>query len=197
MYLRYFMWNFSGKQNDVQGHGGFLNGNWLSGIDAIDQLRLGNRSELTQEMKANKGLNKFFYLPLILGLIGIVFQIARDPSGAGVVALLFIMTGIAIVVYLNQTPMQPRERDYAYVGSFYAFAMWIGLSVIALFEAARKSDLMNLGKSFALPVGAGLIFFILESASSTPNYLSLSILFMTLVASSQEELDRFLDKLSN
>ena len=182
MYLRYFMWNFSGKQNDIQGHGGFLNGNWLSGIDTIDQLRLGNRSELTQEMKANKGLNKFFYLPLILGLIGLVFQTARDPRGAGIVALLFIMTGIAIVVYLNQTPMQPRERDYAYVGSFYAFAMWIGLSVIALFDAARKSELMNLGKGFALPVGAGLIFFILETASGTPNYLSLSILFMTFVS---------------
>ena len=182
MYFRYFMWNFSGKQNDIQGHGGFLNGNWLSGIDPIDELRLGNRSELTQEMKDNKGLNKFFYLPLILGLIGLVFQTIRDPRGAGIVGLLFIMTGIAIVVYLNQTPMQPRERDYAYVGSFYAFAMWIGLSVIALFDVARKSNLINLGKGFALLVGAGLIFFIIETASGTPNYLSLSILFMTLVA---------------
>ena len=182
MYFRYFMWNFAGKQNDVQGHGGFLNGNWLSGIDPIDELRLGNRSELTQEMEDNKGLNKFFYLPLILGLIGLIFQIKRDPKGAGVVTLLFIMTGIAIVVYLNQTPMQPRERDYAYVGSFYAFAMWIGLSVIALFEAARNSDLLNIGKGLALPFGAGLIFFILESLTGTPNYLSLSILFMTVVA---------------
>jgi hypothetical protein len=121
-------------------------------------------------------------LPLILGLIGLVFQTARDPRGAGVVALLFIMTGIAIVVYLNQTPMQPRERDYAYVGSFYAFAMWIGLSVIALFEAARKSDLMNLGKALALPVGAGLTFFILENTSGMPHHLSLSILFMSAVA---------------
>ena len=119
-----------------------MDGNWLSGIDAIDAESLGSRDQLTEEMRENKGLNKFFYLPLILGLIGLVFQVVRDPKGSGVVALLFIMTGIAIVVYLNQTPLQPRERDYAYVGStFYAFAIWIGLSVIALFEAARKVDL--------------------------------------------------------
>jgi hypothetical protein len=182
MYLRYFMWNFSGKQNDVQGHGDFLNGNWLSGIDAIDELRLGNRDTLTQEMRDNKGMNKFFYLPLILGLIGIVFQTIRDPRGAGIVALLFIMTGLAIVVYLNQTPMQPRERDYAYVGSFYAFAMWIGLSVIALFEAARKTEINGTLQALALPAGAGALFFILEAITGIPHYLSLSILFMTLVA---------------
>ena len=182
MYFRYFMWNFAGKQNDVQGHGSFLDGNWLSGIDAIDQFRLGDRSELTQEMKDNKGLNKFYFLPLILGLIGLVFQVTRDPRGAGVVGLLFIMTGIAIVVYLNQTPMQPRERDYAYVGSFYAFAMWIGLSVIALFEAARKSDIKALMQGFIYPVGACALFAILETITGTPNYVSLSIFFMTFIA---------------
>ena len=182
MYFRYFMWNFAGKQNDDQGHGDFLSGNWLSGIDAIDEMRLGNRDELTTEMRENKGLNKFFYLPLILGLIGLIFQTTRDPRGAGVVTLLFIMTGIAIVVYLNQTPMQPRERDYAYVGSFYAFAMWIGLSVIALFETARKANMNQILQGFMLPAGAGALFLLLETFTGTPNYLSMSIIFMTFVA---------------
>ena len=105
MYFRYFFWNFIGKQNDVQGHGDFMDGNWLSGVDFIDAERLGNRGSLTQDMKDNRGLNHFFYLPLILGLIGLAFQAIRDPKGASVVGLLFLMTGIAIVVYLNQTPL--------------------------------------------------------------------------------------------
>ncbi len=182
MYFRYFMWNFAGKQNDTQGHGDFTSGNWLSGLDTIDELRLGNRDTLTQEMKENKGRNHFFYLPLLLGLIGLVFQIQRDPRGAGTVALLFFMTGMAIVVYLNQTPMQPRERDYAYVGSFYSFAMWIGLSVYALFDAARRSDWFIHAKGLSLPLGAGVVFYLLETMSGIPNYLSLSMLFMTLAA---------------
>ena len=182
MYFRYFMWNFAGKQNDTQGHGDFTSGNWLSGIDSIDELRLGNRDTLTQEMKNNKGLNHFYYLPLLLGLIGLIFQIQRDPRGAGTIALLFFMTGMAIVVYLNQAPLQPRERDYAYVGSFYAFAMWIGLSVYALFDAARRSDMLVHAKGLALPLGAGVVFYILESASGLPHYLSMSIVFMSLAA---------------
>ncbi len=182
MYFRYFMWNFAGKQNDTQGHGDFTSGNWLSGIDAIDELRIGNRETLTQEMKDNKGLNHFFYLPLLLGFLGLIFQIQRDPRGAGTVALLFFMTGMAIVVYLNQAPMQPRERDYAYVGSFYAFAMWIGLSVYALFDAARRADWLVHAKGLSLPLGAGVVFYILETMSGIPHYLSLSILFMTLAA---------------
>jgi hypothetical protein len=192
MYFRYFMWNFSGRQNDVQGHGDFMDGNWLSGIDAIDAERLGSRDQLTEEMRENKGLNKFFYLPLILGLIGLVFQVVRDPKGSGVVALLFLMTGIAIVVYLNQTPLQPRERDYAYVGSFYAFAIWIGLSVIALFEAARKVDLKSIGNGLAVPVGAGAIFYVLESITGMPHSLSLSILFMAIVAALLYGVSQFL-----
>ena len=182
MYFRYFMWNFSGRQNDIQGHGDFLSGNWLSGLDFIDSERLGNRDQLTEEMSENKALNKFFYLPLLLGLIGLIFQVMRDPKGSGVVALLFIMTGIAIVVYLNQTPLQPRERDYAYVGSFYAFAIWIGLSVIALYEATKKSDLMNIGSGLAIPFGAGAVFYVLEAVTGLSHGLSLSILFMGLVA---------------
>jgi len=179
MYLRYFMWNFAGKQNDIQGHGDFQNGNWLSGVDAIDELRIGSRDTLTQEMSENRGLNKFFYLPLLLGLIGLIFQIARDPRGAGTVGLLFFMTGLAIVVYLNQTPMQPRERDYAYVGSFYAFAMWIGISVFALFDAARRSDWMIHLRGLGFPLGVGVVFYFFEYLTGTPHSLSFSILFIT------------------
>ena len=182
MYLRYFMWNFAGKQNDTQGHGDFQNGNWISGVDTIDELRIGSRDALSNQMLENKGLNKFFYLPLLLGLIGLIFQIIRDPRGAGTVGLLFFMTGLAIVVYLNQTPMQPRERDYAYVGSFYAFAMWIGISVFALFDAARRSDWMIHLRGLGFPLGVGVMFYVLESLGESPHYLSLSILFMTLCA---------------
>ena len=181
MYFRYFFWNFIGKQNDVQGHGDFLDGNWLSGVDFIDAQRLGNRDALTGEMMDNRGWNRFFYLPLILGLIGLAFQAVRDPKGASVVGLLFLMTGIAIVVYLNQTPLQPRERDYAYVGSFYAFAMWIGLGVMALFQAARESDMKAQMQGLALPLVAGVVFFLLESMTGGSHSLSYSVLFMGVV----------------
>ena len=181
MYFRYFFWNFIGKQNDVQGHGDFLDGNWLSGVDFIDAERLGNRDALTGEMMDNRGWNRFFYLPLILGLIGLAFQAVRDPKGASVVGLLFLMTGIAIVVYLNQTPLQPRERDYAYVGSFYAFAMWIGLGVMALFQAARESDMKAQMQGLALPLVAGVVFFLLESMTGGSHSLSYSVLFMGVV----------------
>ena len=182
MYFRYFFWNFIGKQNDVQGHGDFVDGNWLSGVDFIDAERLGNRGSLTQDMQDNRGLNHFFYLPLILGLIGLAFQAIRDPKGASVVGLLFLMTGIAIVVYLNQTPLQPRERDYAYVGSFYAFAMWIGLGVMALFEAAKRPEIKAHMQGLALPLVAGVVFFLMESLTGGSHALSYSVLFMGVVA---------------
>jgi tetratricopeptide (TPR) repeat protein len=137
MYLRYFMWNFSGRQNDIQGHGEINRGNWISGIGFIDEMRLGPQDELPVSMTTNKAYNKFYMLPLILGLIGFVFQYTRDKESAWIVGLMFLMTGLAIVIYLNQYPIQPRERDYAYVGSFYAFAMWIGLGVAAIFDALK------------------------------------------------------------
>ena len=137
MYLRYFMWNFAGRQNDIQGHGGIKYGNWLSGINAMDSARLGDQSNLPQSMQ-NRANNKFYFLPLILGLIGMYFHFRKHYKGAVVVTLLFIMTGLAIVVYLNQYPFQPRERDYAYTGSFYAFAIWIGFGVYALFDLLRR-----------------------------------------------------------
>ena len=182
MYFRYFFWNFIGKQNDIQGHGDFLDGNWLSGVNFIDAQRLGSRDKLTQEMRDNKGWNRFFYLPLILGLIGLAFQAFRDPKGASVVGLLFVMTGIAIVVYLNQTPLQPRERDYAYVGSFYAFAMWIGLGVMALFEASKRPDIKAQTQGLSLPFVAGVVFFVMEIMSGGSHALSLSVLFMGAIA---------------
>ena len=147
MYWRYFMWNFAGRQNDIQGNGEAEHGNWLTGIPFLDNLRLGDQSMLPSDLRENKGRNIFFCLPLLLGLIGLFWQVCKerpasdpsreenDPVGVKqfwVVFFLFFMTGLAIVVYLNQTPMQPRERDYAYAGSFYAYAIWIGLGAAAI-----------------------------------------------------------------
>ncbi|MCZ4242641.1 glycosyltransferase family 117 protein [Pedobacter punctiformis] len=134
MYMRYFMWNFAGRQNDEQGQGSGFEGEWLSGVKAIDGIRLGDQSHLPPSTVDNKAYNRFFFLPLILGLLGAIWHFKRNQKDAGVIALLFFFTGIAIVLYLNQKPMEPRERDYAYVGSFYAFAIWIGLGVLAIKE---------------------------------------------------------------
>jgi hypothetical protein len=138
MYWRYFMWNFVGRQNDVQGHGDLLNGNWLTGIKSLDSIRLGNQDKLTSEMLSHPARNKYLLLPLILGIFGLVYQLVRDPKNFWVVTLLFVLTGMAIVVYLNQTPLQPRERDYSYVGSFYAFSIWLGIGVLAIYETLSK-----------------------------------------------------------
>lgn len=141
MYWRYFMWNFAGRQNDIQGNGEAEHGNWITGISFLDNMRLGDQSKLPTELKENKGHNVFYCLPLILGILGLLWQIYKNDKGVQqfwVVFFLFFMTGIAIVIYLNQTPMQPRERDYAYAGSFYAFAIWIGMGVAALTEWLRK-----------------------------------------------------------
>ena len=164
MYWRYFMWNFAGRQNDIQGNGELEHGNWLSGIPFIDNARLGDQDLLPDELKQNKGHNVFYCLPLLLGLIGLFWQAwytrkrkievngiqktIDDPIGIRqfwVVFFLFFMTGLAIVIYLNQTPMQPRERDYAYAGSFYAFAIWCGLGVAAIIDwLNRKMKKENL-----------------------------------------------------
>lgn len=138
MYWRYFMWNFVGRQNDIQGDGDNMRGNWISGIPFIDNMRLGPQDNLPSEFANNRGTNKYYFLPLILGLIGLFFHLSRDKRNFWVVMALFILTGIAIVVYLNQYPRQPRERDYAYAGSFYAFAIWIGLGVLGIYETIKK-----------------------------------------------------------
>ena len=144
MYWRYFLWNFAGRQNDIQGNGEPEHGNWISGIPLIDNILYGDQSKLPDELKANKGHNVFYCLPLLLGILGLLWQAFRGQRGIQqfwVVFFLFFMTGLAIVLYLNQTPLQPRERDYAYAGSFYAFAIWIGLGVAAVSEFLRRRKL--------------------------------------------------------
>lgn len=141
MYWRYFMWNFAGRQNDIQGNGELEHGNWITGIAPLDNARLGDQSKLPDDLKNNKGRNVFYCLPLLLGLLGLFWQAFRGRRGIRqfwVVFFLFFMTGLAIVIYLNQTPVQPRERDYAYAGSFYAFAIWCGMGVAALIDLMKK-----------------------------------------------------------
>lgn len=141
MYWRYFLWNFAGRQNDIQGQGEIEHGNWISGIPFIDNAMLGNQSLLPSDLRDNKGRNVFYCLPLLLGLLGLFWQAYRGERGIQqfwVVFFLFFMTGIAIVLYLNQTPMQVRERDYAYAGSFYAFSIWVGMGVAGVAQLLRR-----------------------------------------------------------
>lgn len=138
MYARYFFWNFVGRQNDQKGDGSFTEGNWVTGIKPIDQARLGGQDALPESLTTDPSNNKFYGLPLILGIIGALWHFKRHQKDAGIVGLLFFFTGLAIVLYLNQTPLQPRERDYAYAGSFYAFAIWIGLGVIGVADILQK-----------------------------------------------------------
>ncbi|MDP4207305.1 MAG: DUF2723 domain-containing protein [Bacteroidota bacterium] len=138
MYFRYFMWNFAGRQNEIQGNGGILYGNFITGISLIDNYFWGPQDKLPSYLKENKGRNKYYLLPLLLGVIGMFVHILESRRDFLVVFLLFFMTGIAIVLYLNQTPLQVRERDYAYAGSFYAFSIWIGLGILSLFNLLRK-----------------------------------------------------------
>ncbi|MEY3727477.1 MAG: hypothetical protein RL098_938, partial [Bacteroidota bacterium] len=138
MYLRYFMWNFAGRQNDIQGHGDNMHGNWLSGISLLDEARLGSQEHAPFYTKENPSRNTYFMLPLLLALIGLIFHYRKMPKDAFILTLAFLFTGLAIVVYLNQKPYEPRERDYAYAGSFYFFAMWIGIGVFAVFDVLKK-----------------------------------------------------------
>uniref|UniRef100_UPI00404AFA18 glycosyltransferase family 117 protein n=1 Tax=Flavobacterium sp. TaxID=239 RepID=UPI00404AFA18 len=137
MYWRYLMWNFTGKQNDVQGKYDNLNGNWLSGITFLDEIRLGSQQNLSTDMVTNRGRNTYFFLPFILGLIGMIFHAKKDVKSFYVVLVLFLFTGLALKVFLNERPFEVRERDYALVGSFYAFAIWIGLGVFAIYEGLK------------------------------------------------------------
>ncbi len=152
MYMRYFMWNFVGRQNDIQGDGNIIDGNWISGIPIIDNWRLGPQAKLPSELKNNKGRNKYYFLPLLLGLLGIFYMYNKGRNGKQsfwVVMLFFIFTGLAIVVYLNQPPYQPRERDYAYAGSFYAFSIWIGFGVLLIYDFLKKYITPIGGATFA------------------------------------------------
>ncbi|PQJ68547.1 glycosyltransferase family 117 protein [Polaribacter butkevichii] len=138
MYGRYFMWNFVGRQNDIQGNLDVFNGNWLSGINAIDEVRLGSQKDLPSQVLNNKGRNKYYFLPLILGIIGLLYQIKWDKKNFFTLFLFFAFTGFAIIFYTNPRPFEPRERDYAVVGSFYIFAIWIGFGVLALYEYLKN-----------------------------------------------------------
>ena len=138
MYGRYFMWNFVGRQNDIQGHLDVENGNWLSGINFIDEARLGSQQNLPDDVKNNKGRNTYFFLPFLLGIFGLLYQLNRDKKNFYVLTLFFLFTGLAIIFYTNPKPFEPRERDYAVVGSFYVFAIWIGFGVLALYDYFKK-----------------------------------------------------------
>ncbi len=152
MYLRYFLWNFAGKQNDVQGQGDFLNGNWLTGIAPVDALHLGNQSALPKSITQNEGYNRFYALPFLLGLAGLLYHFRKNRKDAGILGVLFLSTGLAIVLVLNMDPNQVRERDYIYVGSFYTFAIWIGLGVLAVKQLLEKVSPAILASAFSVAV---------------------------------------------
>jgi flagellar biogenesis protein FliO len=163
MYWRYFMWNFAGRQNDIQGHGDNMRGNWISGFSSIDSQRLGDQANAPTFTTENPSNNRFYFLPLIIGLIGMFFHFYKSPKDAFVVLLTFFFTGLAIVVYLNQKPFEPRERDYAYAASFYVFAIWIGVGVYALYEIFKSFSVKEY-RGFGFIVGGGLLFSLVIDA---------------------------------
>jgi len=159
MYWRYFMWNFAGRQNDLQGHGDYQNGNWISGIGAIDKPMVGELKDMPASME-RPGHNKYYLLPLLLGLVGLAFQTKYDTKHSFVVFMLFVMTGIAIAIFLNMYAFQPRERDYAFAASFYAFAMWVGFGVLGiyrLFEKVQSKSVQTCGAVLTTLVCIGLV----------------------------------------
>jgi hypothetical protein len=183
MYWRYFLWNFVGRQNDSQGYSDNFQGNWISGIEVIDRSRLGPQDNLTERMKNDRTRNVYFFLPLILGIIGLVFHFLNAKKDAWVVLMLFLLTGVAIVVYLNQTPFQPRERDYAYVGSFYAFAIWLGIGAFAIMHWIGKgkkwAPLLGI---IAIPVPATLLAENYDDHDRSQNYIARDIAYNTLIS---------------
>lgn len=159
MYMRYFLWNFSGRQNDVQGFGDVRDGNWITGIPFIDNMRLGDQSKMPESLKDNKAHNRLFALPLLLGLFGLFFQLNRNRRDFLINLMLFIFTGLAIVFYLNQSGPQPRERDYAFVGSFYVFGIWIGLGVLSVYHFLQKKVKMT-GKLAAIASSVACVLLV-------------------------------------
>ncbi len=166
MYGRYFMWNFVGRQNDVQGKLDIINGNWLSGIDFVDEFRLGSQKKLPAQVLENKGRNKYYFLPLILGVLGLLYQIKWDKENFFTLFLFFAFTGFAIIFYTNPRPFEPRERDYAIVGSFYIFAIWIGFGVLALYDYLKS---FGSQKSIAIAVTV-ISFFAVPSLMAYENW---------------------------
>ena len=181
MYWRYFMWNFAGRQNDIQGFGNKRDGNWISGFSFIDNKRLGDQSKMPDSIRNNNANNKLYLLPFLLGIIGCVFQFVRYKKDWVVSFLLFFFTGLAVVIYLNQPGNQPRERDYAYVGSFYAFAIWIGLAVIAFVKIAR-TEVSKLEFNSVLIYGTILSFIIGLLSNTTSTFGDALITSLMVVA---------------
>lgn len=182
MYLRYFMWNFVGRQMDTQGHNDNLyEGQWKSGVNFVDAERLGDQRNLPSFISRNKANNSYYFLPLILGLIGLVYHFYKQPNSAWIVSLLFLMTGFAILIYLNQKPFEPRERDYAYAGSFYAFAIWMGLGVYALFDLATSLTKNLYVKLLSYGFGSAIFFYVVESISSSSHALSYASFYLVFV----------------
>jgi hypothetical protein len=175
MYWRYFMWNFSGRQSDEQGDGNPRDGNWISGLNFIDQHHVGDQTLAPGSITTNPSHNKFYMLPLILGLIGFIFLLSKGTKAWWTVMLFFLLTGFAIIIYLNQKPMEPRERDYAYAASFYAFSIYIGMSVLALFDAYKNMVWKDLGILVGVLFGISLFFFITNTTAA------MSMLFITFV----------------
>lgn len=183
MYWRYFLWNFVGRQSDEQNiDGNIIDGNWYSGVSMIDNERLGDQSNIPGVISKNKAHNKFFYLPLILGLIGMIYHLIKAPKDWLIILLLFVFTGIAIIVYLNSKPAEPRERDYAYAGSYYAFAFWIGIGVYALFDLVKSINWKQYQKSAGTALGFGVLLLLIESMTGGHHSFSYSILYMGIVA---------------
>ncbi|MBQ1857431.1 MAG: DUF2723 domain-containing protein [Bacteroidales bacterium] len=170
MYWRYFMWNFAGRQNDVHSPspGNIFDGNWESGITFLDEFRLGDQSAAPAPLSENKGKNHYYMLPLLLGLIGLFFQFEKDKRGSWLVFLMFFMTGIAIVIYLNQPPYQVRERDYAYAGSFYMFSIWIGFAVLALYQGVKS--LLKGRESAAVAAGVTVACLLVPALMAAENW---------------------------
>jgi len=165
MYGRYFMWNFAGRQNDIQGNGNRIHGNWISGIAPVDNFRLGDQADLPDDLKSNRGRNRYYFLPLLAGIAGLFWQYRRDRKDFFIVLAFFIMTGAAIIIYLNQYPNQPRERDYAYAGSFYSFSIWIGMGLMWLYEFLRRavSGKVSAAVSFLLLLAAVPLLLLWEN----------------------------------
>src|SRR5690606_22409821 len=154
MYTRYLMWNFAGRQNDIQGYNDPMNGNWISGITFLDEIRLGSQNNLTSDMLNNKGRNVYYMIPFVLGLLGFIFHYRKDPKTFYVLLALFLFTSFALKIFLNERPFEPRERDYAVVGSFMVFAIWVGYGVYAIYEFLSS----KINAKIALPVVLGVTF---------------------------------------
>jgi tetratricopeptide (TPR) repeat protein len=202
MYWRYFMWNFAGRQNDTQGHGKggmsmLTEGNWLSGVNFIDSERLGNQTYLTDTIKSNSAYNRYFLLPLLVGLIGFLFHLVKAPKDWFVVMLLFLFTGFAIIIYLNQRPAEPRERDYAYAASFYAFAIWVGMGVLALYHMAKSVTTKDLLKVLGAATATGVLIYLIEAGMDNSHSFSYAIFYLTLLGGAMCLLVHFAGRTKN